>query len=397
MDFIMRRALWCALLLMTACGGGEESMRGKAHLYVQPLSPDDKKKDESEDAIIQPADPNQAPVIFDKTAMQPLTLGFAADQSGLPSGLIDDVFAVHKIAEGRTLLFGKSKQGWLLDESQGGLLTRLTLDVVPPGDAQLFVMEDNNFWLLGKNSLGFPSQAAAAKDSDQVTMINIAPDLLKDEANPPRVLYAGPQRMILATGKRANIVVLDGDKARVIALDFPKMGAMPVPIRSAGIMKGAESFWFLSQDYLLLLKKSDDKRWRWVISPFQVKTEAAISQSPSHVAMMLEAQDDRSFALVGRTFEFANGRLYDQNPLTLRVDIKADPALDPVFMNTIQPMLKTYCTPCHTGYEDFINVKARAADYHRVIADGSMPKNMALQPELIKTLTDYLTTVITMP
>lgn len=395
MDFIKRRALWSALLLMTACGGGEESMRGKAHLYMQPLSPD-AKKDESEDAIIQPADPNQAPVIFDKNAMQPLTLGFAADQSSLPAGLIDDIFAVHKIAEGKTLLFGKSKHGWLLDESQGGLLTRLSLDVVPPGDAQLYVMEENNFWLLGKNSLGFPS-TAAVKDSAQVTMINIAPDLLKDAGPRPRVLYAGPQRMILATEKRANIVVLDGDKARVIALDFPKMGAMPVPIRSAGIMKGAESFWFLSQDYLLLLKKNDEGRWRWVISPFQVKTEAQNSESLSHVAMMLEAQDDRSFTLVGRTLEFTGGRLYDQNPLTLRVDIKADPALDPVFTKTIQPMLTTYCAPCHSGYEDFINVKAKASVYQRMIADGSMPKNMALQPEQIKILTDYLTTVIAMP
>jgi hypothetical protein len=395
MDFIKSRKLGCALLLMTACGGGEESMRGKAHLYMQPLSPED-KKEESENAIIQPADPNQAPVIFDKNATQPLTLGFAADPSGLPAGLMDDIFAVHKVAEDKILMFGKSKQGWLLDESQGGLLTRLALDVVPPGDAQLYVMEDNNFWLLGKDSLGFPSKEAA-KDSAQVTMINIAPDLLKEAGPRPRVLYAGPERMILATEKRANIVVLDGDKARVIALDFPKMGAVPVPIRSAGIMKGGESFWFLSQDYVLLLKKNDDKRWRWVISPFQVKAAAPNAQSPSHVAMMLEAQDDRSFALLGRTLEFSGGRLYDQNPLTLRVDIKADPALDPVFINTIQPMLTTYCAPCHSGYEDFINVKAKASVYRSMIADGSMPKNMALQPEQIKILTDYLSTVLAMP
>jgi hypothetical protein len=225
-------------MFMTACGGSEESMRGKAHHYMQPLSPDD-KKDESEDAIIQPADPSQAPVIFDKNTTQPLTLGFAADPSGLPARTIEDIFAVHKIAEGKTLLFGKSKQGWLLDESQGGLLTRLSLDVVPPGDAQLYVMEDDNFWLLGKNSLGFPS-TKAAKDSAQVTMINITPDLLKDAGSRPRVLYVGPERMILATDKRANIVVLEGDKARVVALDFPKMGAIPVPIRSAGIMKGSK-------------------------------------------------------------------------------------------------------------------------------------------------------------
>jgi hypothetical protein len=60
-------------------------------------------------------------------------------------------------------------------------------------------------------------------------------------------------------------------------------------------------------------------------------------------------------------------------------------------------MLKTYCAPCHSGYEDFINVKAKASVYRRMIDDGSMPTNMALQPEQIKILTDYLSTVIAMP
>lgn len=395
MDFIMRRTLWGALLLTAACGSSHETMRGKAHIHVQPMAPED-EKEESEDAIIQAADPNQAPVVFDKNAIQPLMLTAEADQSGLPAGLIDDIFAIHKIDDRKTLLFGKSKQAWLLDESKEGLLTRLTLDITPPGDATLYVLENNNFWLLGKNSLGFPSTSPAT-DPTQVTMINLAPDLLKDANNPPRVLYAGPQRMILATEKRANIVLLDGDKARVIALDFPKMDAMPVPIRGAGIMKDAESFWFLSNDFLLLLKKNDENRWRWVISPFQVKTEAQNPESAPQFAMMLEAGNDRSFAFVGRTFEFTGGRLYEQKPLKLSVDIKADPALDPLFTGTIQPMLITYCAPCHSGYEDFINVKAKAAVYHQVIADGSMPKNMALQPEQIKTLTDYLTKVIAMP
>lgn len=393
MDFIKSRTLWSVLLLTTACGQQNETMRGKAHLHIQPVSPEDEKED-SEDAIIQPADPNQAPVIFDKNAMQPLTLGAVADQSALPEGWIADIFAVHKIEDGKTIFFGKSKQSWLLDESQGGLLTRLTLDVTPPGATQLYVMEKNNFWFVGKSSLGFPS-TVPAKDPTQVTMINIAPDLLKDANTPPRVLYAGPQRMILASEKRANIVLLDGNKARVIALDFPKMANGPVPIRGAGVMKGADSFWFLSHDYVLLLKKNEENRWRWVISPFQLKTEAP--ESPSQIAMMLDAADDRSFAFLGRTFELKGGRLYEKDPLTLRVDIKADPALDPQFRNTIQPMLTTYCAPCHAGYDDFINVKAKAAVYHQLIGDGSMPKNMALQPEQIKTLTDYLEKVLAMP
>jgi hypothetical protein len=395
MDFIMRRTFWCALLLTTACGSSQETVRGRAHNFVQPVQPEEEEEN-SEDAIIQPADPSQAPVIFDKSTMQPLTLAAEADQSGMPAGWMDDIFAIHKIEAGKTLLFGKSKQSWLLDESQGGLLSRLTLDVTPPGDASLYVLENNNFWLVGRNSIGFPSTQTSGNPS-QLTMINIAPELMKDPNQAPRILYAGPQRIILATEKRANIVLLDGDKARVMALDFPRMYNKPIPVRAAGIMKDAESFWFLAQDFLLLLKKNDDNRWRWVARPFQVNSAVQGTQDGVQFAMMLDSENDRSFSYVGRTWQLAAGKLYEQGPLKLSVDIKADPALDPEFLNVIQPMLKTYCAPCHTGYEDFINVKARAAAYHQMIADGSMPTNMALQAEQIKTLTDYLTKVMAMP
>jgi hypothetical protein len=395
MDFIMRRTLWCALLLTTACGSSHETVRGRAHNFVQPVQPEE-AVDNSEEAVIQPADPNQAPVIFDKSSMQPLTLTAEADQSGMPAGWMDDIFAIHKIDGGKTLLFGKSKQSWLLDESQGGVLTRLTLDVTPPGDASLYVMEDNNFWLIGSSSIGFPSTQPSANPA-QLTMINIAPELLKDPSQPPRILYAGPQRMILATEKRANIVLLEGDKARVIALDFPRMYNKPIPVRAAGIMKDAESFWFLSEDFLLLLKKNDENRWRWVARPLQISSAFKEAEGSSQFAMMLDSESDRSFTFVGRTWQLAAGKLFEQGPFKLSVDIKADPAMDPEFLNVIQPMLKTYCTPCHTGYEDFINVKARAGAYRQMIADGSMPSNMALQPEQIKTLTDYLTKVLAMP
>jgi len=394
MDFLTRRTLACALLLLTACrSGSSESMRGKAHINAVPAAPDEQDGND-EDAIIQAADPNQAPVIFDSNAVQPLKLVAEADQSALPPGFFEDIFAIHKIDENRSILFGQSKQSWLLDESKEGALIRLTIDFTPPTENRLYVLENKNFWLIGKNSVAFPS-TVPSQDPGQLTLINLAPELLKDGETPARVLYAGPQRLMLANEKRANILVLDGDKARVIALDFPKMGNAPLPILAAGLMQGAESFWFLSPERLLLLKKNPDGRWRWVVSKFKVDigTQAGASQ----LAMVLEAKDDKAFAYLGRTFELAGGKLFEQNPIKLSLDIKADPSLDPLFINDIQPLLKTYCTPCHAGYEEFASVKAKAASYHQLIADGSMPKNMALTAEQIKTLTDYMTKVLAIP
>ncbi|WP_141732932.1 hypothetical protein [Oligoflexus tunisiensis] len=393
MDFFKRRALWCALLV-TACGPGQETVRGRAHLYVQPAVPQDEEVT-TEDTIIMSSDPNQA-VVFDGNVIPSLSLAAEVDQSTLPAGWMQDIFAIHKIDANRTLVFGKSKQTWLLDETQGGVLSRLSLDLSPPEGERLYVLENQNFWLVGRNNLGFPS--TLSQNPSQLTLVNIVPDLMKDPANPPRVLYAGPQRMILASEKRTNIVLLDGDRARVIALDFPKMrDGTPVPIASAGLMQDEEAFWFLAPEYLLLLRKAGEDRWRWVISSFRVDIAGVLREDPTDLAMLVSAEADGGFAYVGRTFELMAGKIFEQNPLKLSVDINADPALDPYFINTVQPLLKTYCTPCHVGAETFPSVKASAAAFAQSIANGSMPKNMALTREQIKTLTDYLNRVVAMP
>jgi hypothetical protein len=393
MDFFTRRTLWCALLV-TACGPGKETVRGRAHLYVQPAVPQDDEV-KTEDAIIMSSDPNQA-VVFDGNIIPSLSLMAEVDQSALPAGWMQDIFAAHKIDANRTLFFGKSKQTWLLDENEGGVLSRLTLSLTPPEGERLFVLEDQNFWLVGRNNLGFPS--TLAENSSQMTLVNIAPDLMKDATNPPRILFAGPQRMILANEKRTNIVLLDGDRARVIALDFPKMrDGTPVPIAAAGLMQDEEAFWFLAPEYLLLLRKDGEERWRWVISGFQVDVAGKVQDYPENLAMLVKAEPDGGFAYVGRTFELVAGKIFEQNPMAFTVDINADPALDPYFVNTIQPMLRTYCAPCHVGAETFPLIKSNAAAFGRTIRNGSMPKNMALTRDQIKTLADYMDKVVAMP
>jgi hypothetical protein len=396
MDFITKSTVGCALLLITACRpASSESMRGKAHITAVPAASDE-KNGKDEDAIVEAADPNQAPVIFDNDGLQPLKLAAEADQSALPPGFFQDIFAIHKIDAKRSIFFGQSKQSWLLDEGKEGALTRLTMDITLPIENRLYVLENQNFWLIGKNSLAFPS-TVPSNEPGQLTLINLAPELLKDTETAPRILYAGPQRLILANEKRANIIVLDGDKARVIALDFPKVDNLPLPILAAGLMQGAESFWFLSPERLLLLKKNPDGRWRWVISKFKVDIGNRPVDVASQVAMVLEGKDNEAFSYLGRTFELAGGKLFEQNPIKLSLDSKTDPSLDPIFISDIQPLLKTYCTPCHAGYEEFSSVKAKAANYQQLIADGSMPKNMALTAEQIKTLSDYMSKVLAMP
>lgn len=382
MDFQWKRVPGVLLLLLAACQpAANENVRGKTPVGSAIGKPDDNSDDAN-------SDPN-APVIVDGSMSPPLKLAAEVDQSALPAGFIEDIFAVHKIDATKTLLFGKSRQSWLLDEAKEGMLIRQTVDFSTPAGTSLYVMENKNFWLIGKSSVAFPSTIPST-DAQQITLINLTPDLLKDPANVVRVLHAGPQRLILATDKRANIVMLEGDKARVIALDFPKMGENPVTILSAGMMQNPDSFWFLSSDRILLLKKNaegqGEGQWRWLINRF--KLDSTVPPDLAQVAMVIDSKDDRSFNFIGRTFELAGGKMFEQNPFKLSLDI------DPVFQKTIQPLLKTYCTPCHAGYEDYAVTRAKASAFRMMIMDGSMPKNMALTPEQIKLLTDYMSKVL---
>ena len=108
------------------------------------------------------------------------------------------------------------------------------------------------------------------------------------------------------------------------------------------------------------------------------------------VAMILSRNEDNSFNYVGRTFELADNRLYEQNPLKLSLVASPSEIIDPIFLSDIQPILKSSCTPCHAGYEGFSLVKSKAKDFKSKIADGSMPKETTLTQDQIKTLTEYL-------
>ncbi len=313
---------------------------------------------------------NQQAVIVDSGNIPPLKLMAEADQSALPAGFMEDIFAIHKLSDTKTLLYGKSKQSWLLDEGKAGVLTKLSVDISPPADTKLYVMEDKKFWLIGKSSVAFPS-ATPSVDPGQLTLINLTPELLKDPANTNRILFAGPGRLIIANEKRANIIALDGDKARVIALDFPKLGDVPLTVSTAGLMDGADAYWFLSIDRLLLLRKGSEGQWRWFISKFKLDAQGVPPDAVlDQVAMLIKQGEDKGVTFIGRTYELNAGKLYEQNPIKLSVDGAATPPVDPAFVSNIQPLLTSACTPCHAGYEEFATVKAKAAVFRQMIADG---------------------------
>ncbi len=387
------------LVLVTACRQGpSENVRGKTAILSEAdpgaQSPGTGDATGTDGTVDGKIDAGQQAVIVDSGNVPPLKLMAEADQADLPAGFIDDIFAIHKIEAGKTILFGKSKQSWLLDEAKDGSLVKLSVDISAPAGVTLYALENKNFWLIGKNSIAFPSTVPST-DPGQLTLINLTPDLLKDPAANVRVLFAGPQRLILATDKRANIVVLDGDKARVVALDIPKMGDVPLPISSAGLMAGADQYWFLAKDRLMLLRKGSEGQWRWFISKFKFDAKGTPPESlPDSVAMQIEAKDDKSVSYLGRTFQLMAGKLYEQNPIKLSIDGAPNPALDPEFVNQVQPLLKSACTPCHAGYEEFATVKDKAATYKQMIVDGTMPKDKVLTPAEIKILSDYLSKLI---
>jgi|GEM_PF-2625979 len=403
MNCLCKLSLGLLFLQVIACRqSSSENIRGKNQqpaLNEGGPSAQEGSIDSSGDATVgkgsDTVSSNQQAVVVDSGTIPPLKLMAEADQTALPVGFMEDIFAIHKISDTKTLLYGKSKQSWLLDDGKQGVLTKLSVDISPPTETKLYVLEDKKFWLIGKSSVAFPS-ATPSVDPGQITLINLTPELLKDPANTNRILFAGPARLIIANEKRANIIALDGDKARVIALDFPKTGDVPLPVSTAGLMEGADAYWFLSTDRILLLRKGSDSQWRWYISKFKLDAQGVPPDAIlDQVAMLIKQGEDKGVTFIGRTFELNAGKLYEQNPIKLSIDGAVNPPPDPAFVNTIQPLLTSACTPCHAGYEEFGTVKAKATVYRQMIADGTMPRGTALTPEQIKLLTDYLTTLIT--
>lgn len=403
---IYNLVLGLMLLNVVGCQQSEdESQRGKSQLAFVNARKSSNQEAKGENPAPATQDPKPAidtvpvptapqPVTFESDTLAPLKLMSEADQTALPAGFMDDIFAMHKISASKTLLFGKSKQSWLLDESKDGVISKLTLDFTPPQGSQIYILENKNFWLVSKTSVTFPSTQKTG-DQGQLVLINLNPELFKDPASVNKILFAGPERLIIANDTKANIIVLEGDKARMIALDFPKIDGAPLAMSSAGLMKATDAYWFASKDRLLFLKKGGDGMWRWFINKY--KLETVEGEATSQIAMLIDQADDGSVSYLGRTFELASSKIYEQNTLKLSLEDSSNPSVDPVFTSDIQPLLKASCVSCHLGYDSFATVKSKASAYKTMIGNGSMPKGSSLTPAQIKTLSDYMAKLIAVP
>jgi hypothetical protein len=320
------------------------------------------------DAVVEemPNTDGQA-VITDGSDIPPLKITSEVDVSAMPEGFLSDISHMSKISPTKTLLYSKSGFSWMLDEEKLGVLVKLQSGVTAPSGTQMFVQEGQHFWLFGASSIAFPA-SKQAEDLGQVTLLNITPELLKDPQH--KILFVGPNSLILGTESKANILTRDGDKVRSLNLDLPKQSGQTVVITAAGQGEGEDLFWFLTAEQLLLLKRGNNNQWNWRVAKFKV--DPGVAGIPGQVAMML-AQGEKEVAFMGRTFVLNAGKLYEKDALKLSVPDEKAAAIAQNFTTNVQPILKNNCVSCHPDYDTQSMAMDKAAAYKTHLMNKTMP------------------------
>ncbi|MDQ3231115.1 MAG: hypothetical protein M3Q07_04780 [Pseudobdellovibrionaceae bacterium] len=321
------------------------------------------------DAVVEDAaNPDGQAVVTDGSDLPPLKVGSEVDVSAMPEGFLDDISHISKISPTRTLLYSKSGFSWLMDEEKLGVLSKLQTNVSIPAGSRMFVQEGQHFWLFGASSIAFPS-SKASEDLGQVSLLNVTPELLKDPQH--KVLYVGPNSVILGSEAKANILIRDGDKVRAINLDLPKQSGQVVTVTAAGQAEGADAFWFLTNEQLLLLKRGQGGQFQWRVAKFKV--DPGVAGTPGQVAMLLAAPNEKEITFLGRTFVLNAGKLYEKEALKLSLPDEKAAAIAQNFVTNVQPLLKNNCVGCHPGYDTQQSATDKAAAYKTHLMNKTMP------------------------
>jgi len=342
----------------------------------------------SGDAIVEEPLKDDQAVITDAGDLPPLKVGSEVDISAMPQGFLDDISQISKISASKTLLYSKSGYSWLLDEEKLGVLSKLESSVGVPAGTRMFVQEGQHFWLFGTASIAFPA-SKPSEELGQVTLLNITPELMKDPEH--KILFVGPNSLILGNATKANVLTRDGDKIRALNLDLPKQNGQPVVITAAGQGEGSDLFWFLTAEQLLLLKREENGPWQWRVAKFKV--DPGVAGTPGQVAMMLAPQGQRDVSFMGRTFVLNAGKLYEKDALKLSVPDEKAAAIEQNFLANVQPVLKNNCIGCHPGYDAQQTAMDKAAAYKTHLMNQTMPPNQPLSAADTKIVLDWYATI----
>lgn len=324
----------------------------------------------SEDATAVEETPkdSQVAVITDGNDIPPLKVGSEVDVSAMPAGFLDDISHISKISPTKILLYSKSGFSWLLNEEKQGVLSKLQSGVSLPTGTRMYMQEGQHFWLFGASSIAFPA-SKPSEDIGQIALLNITPELMKDPEH--KLLFAGPNTLILGTAAKANIVLREGDKIRSLVLDLPKQNGQPVTITAAGQGEGQDLFWFLTAEQLLLLKKNEGGQYIWRVAKFKV--DPGVAGTPGQVAMMIATQGEKDISFLGRTFILNAGKLYEKDTLKLSPPDEKAAAIEQAFLADVQPLLKNNCVSCHPGYDAQQTAMDKAAAYKTHLMNKTMP------------------------
>lgn len=320
-----------------------------------------------------------------------LRLNAEADTSALGTEFPGELVSVQQVSPSKTMFYAKNNISYLAEDAGKGQLSKLTTPFIFSQESNLFVLENERFWLLDAGSIAFPASTPAGQ-LGQVTLYTIIPELMKNPEIKPRLLFVGPRQLILTHQNRANIVLLEGDKARVLSFDFPTPANAPLEVLYAGLGTTDSLYWFATAERLMVLKKSERGDWSWVLSPFRIELPPTQASS-GQLSMMLELSGEKDVVYVGRPLLVADGKIYTSEALNLTLPDPQAEVISANFTATVKPILTNFCVGCHEGYDTEAMARLKAAAYKSHVTNKTMPPNAPLSDADSKIILDWYASI----
>lgn len=158
---------------------------------------------------------------------------------------------VSKIAEDKIIMVGKDGRSWIYRTGDDASLEALEPVTTPPS-GQLYTMPDGKFWIVSPDAIGRRKVDDQTTDPTTVRAQSFPTSVLPGDKTKLRVLYAGPEDLILHLD--THVVVLSVQGTQIVNNPFSVAAMSPkldAPITAAG--KGANgAFWFAAGEKVVL-------------------------------------------------------------------------------------------------------------------------------------------------
>lgn len=329
-------------------------------------------------------DANQQLTIEEGNALPTINVGGEVDVGNLPPDMLLELNGMAKIAKDKIIFYANNNQSWLLDDSSPGELQLISSKTISQAESKNFVLENGGYWQVSKARVAlYLNGNEDSQDKEQI--FEISPKLELDSEEGLRVLFVGPDTLLLTDDNSLNIIQHRDGINRLVYLDLPASKNSQYTIIGAGKGSRDREYWFLSSSSLLILSHNN-QGWRWKVYDFTLKILALDSLAQlTNLALITDFDEDGELKFLGRSLFQADSLIFGRELGLMLTAVEPDIAN--AFKNEIQAIFTNRCADCHSTYNQLGVAVANAAQFKVLIENDQMPQDSPLvEPERSKVI-----------